>query len=45
LAFAEFRVGPAVKDLTEDEQERRFELLDRSGDLKISRDDFPPPSN
>ena len=43
LSFAEFRVGPAVKDLTEDEQEKRFELLDRNGDLKISTEDFPPP--
>jgi Ca2+-binding EF-hand superfamily protein len=43
LSFAEFRAGPAVKDLTEDEQEQRFELLDRNGDLKISPEDFPPP--
>lgn len=43
LSFVEFRVGPAVKDLTEDEQEKRFELLDRNGDLKISPEDFPPP--
>ena len=43
LSFEEFRVGPAVKDLTEDEQEDRFNLLDRNGDLKISPADFPPP--
>jgi Ca2+-binding EF-hand superfamily protein len=42
LSFEEFRAGPAVKDLTEDEQEERFELLDRNGDLKISEKDFPP---
>ncbi len=43
LSFEEFRAGNAVKDLTEDEQEDRFELLDRNGDLKISPEDFPPP--
>lgn len=43
LSFEEFRVGPAVKNLTEDEQEDRFELLDRNGDQKISPEDFPPP--
>ncbi|RYF49820.1 MAG: hypothetical protein EOO38_07085, partial [Cytophagaceae bacterium] len=29
-SFEEFRAGPAVKDLTEDQQEDRFELLDRN---------------
>jgi len=46
LSFEEFRAGPAVKDLSEDEQEDRFELLDRNKDLKISPEDFssvPPP--
>lgn len=43
LSFEEFRAGPAVKNLTEDEQEDRFELLDRNGDQKISPEDFPPP--
>jgi hypothetical protein len=43
LSFEEFRAGPAVKNLTEDEQEERFELLDRNGDQKISPEDFPPP--
>jgi len=43
LSFEEFRKGPAVKNLTEDEQEARFNLLDRNGDLKISKEDFPPP--
>lgn len=43
LTFEEFRAGNAVKNLTEDEQEDRFELLDRNGDLKISPEDFPPP--
>lgn len=43
LSFEEFRAGPAVKDLSEDQQEDRFELLDRNQDLKISPEDFPPP--
>ncbi|RYD23427.1 MAG: hypothetical protein EOP88_04265 [Verrucomicrobiaceae bacterium] len=43
LSFEEFRAGPSVKDLTEDQQEDRFELLDRNKDLKISPEDFPPP--
>lgn len=42
LSFEEFRMGPAVKHLNEDEQEDRFELLDRNKDLKISQEDFPP---
>lgn len=44
LSFEEFRAGPAVKNLTEDQQEDRFELLDRNNDQKISPEDFPPPS-
>ncbi len=44
LSFEEFRVGPAVKDLTEDEQEERFEALDKDHDLKISAKDFPTPT-
>jgi Ca2+-binding EF-hand superfamily protein len=43
ISFEEFRAGPAVKNLTEDQQEDRFELLDRNGDQKISPEDFPPP--
>ncbi|MEO8614233.1 MAG: EF-hand domain-containing protein [Luteolibacter sp.] len=43
LSFEEFRAGPAVKNLTEDQQEDRFELLDRNHDQKISPEDFPPP--
>lgn len=42
LSFEEFRAGKAVKDLSEDEQEDRFEKLDRNGDLKLSAEDFPP---
>ncbi len=43
LSFGEFRKDPAVKNLTEDEQEDRFELLDRNGDHKLSAEDFPAP--
>ncbi|MEI6820034.1 MAG: hypothetical protein WCL19_10595, partial [Verrucomicrobiota bacterium] len=42
LSFEEFRQGPAVKNLTEDEQEKRFLRLDRNGDHKISAEDAPP---
>jgi Ca2+-binding EF-hand superfamily protein len=42
LSFGEFRQGPAMKKLTEDEQEARFLMLDRNGDHKISAEDFPP---
>jgi Ca2+-binding EF-hand superfamily protein len=42
LSFDEFRVGPAMKGLSEDQQEDRFELLDRNGDGKISPEDIPP---
>jgi Ca2+-binding EF-hand superfamily protein len=43
LSFEEFRKGPQVKGLTEDEQEQRFQEIDRNGDLKLTPDDFPPP--
>lgn len=45
LSFDEFRKGAAVKDLTEDQQEARFEKLDRNHDLKLSPEDFPPPAS
>ena len=44
LSFEEFRKGPAVKSLTEDQQEERFELIDRNKDHKLSPEDFPAPS-
>ncbi len=44
LSFEEFRVGPGTKDLTEDEQEDRFEKMDRNHDLKLTAEDFPPPA-
>lgn len=43
LTFEEFRAGNAMKGLTEDEQEDRFEMLDRNGDHKITPEDFPKP--
>lgn len=45
LSFDEFRTGPAVRNLSEDQQEDRFELLDRNHDQKISADDFSPPAS
>lgn len=44
LSFEEFRTDPMVCDLSEDEQEDRFEKMDRNQDLKLSAEDFPPPA-
>ncbi len=41
LTFEEFRAGAAVQSLSEDEQEDRFEALDRDNDQKITPADFP----
>lgn len=43
LSFDEFRTGAAIKDLPEDQQKARFDLLDRNHDLKLSPEDFPAP--
>ena len=43
LSFEEFRAGPAVSQLGEDEQEDRFENMDKNGDQKLTPQDFPPP--
>jgi Ca2+-binding EF-hand superfamily protein len=43
VSFEEFRAGPAVRNLTEDEQEDRFEALDKDHDQKLTPHDFPPP--
>ena len=43
LSFGEFRAGPAVSQLGEDEQEDRFETMDKNGDQKLTPEDFPPP--
>ncbi|WP_193211969.1 EF-hand domain-containing protein [Luteolibacter marinus] len=42
LSFEEFRKSPFLKDKGEDEQEDRFEAMDRNDDLKIDAADFPP---
>jgi Ca2+-binding EF-hand superfamily protein len=41
ISFEEFRAGNSVKGMTEDEQEDRFELLDRNGDHRLTAEDFP----
>jgi Ca2+-binding EF-hand superfamily protein len=43
LSFEEYRTGAGVKDLSEDEQEDRFEKLDKNGDHKLSKEDLLPP--
>ncbi len=43
LSFEEFRQSPALKNLGEDEQEDRFEALDRNGDGKLTPDEMPGP--
>lgn len=43
LTFKEFCSSPEIKDLSEDEQEDRFQRLDRNGDHKISKEDLPTP--
>jgi hypothetical protein len=32
-----------ARNLTEDEQEDRFEAMDKNHDQKLTPDDFPPP--
>ena len=43
LSFEEFRTGQGTKELTEDQQEDRFEALDKNGDHRISPDECQPP--
>lgn len=43
LSFEEFRAGPAASQLDEDEQEDRFESMDKNDDQKLTEEDFPPP--
>jgi Ca2+-binding EF-hand superfamily protein len=45
LAFEEFRKAGFLQGKSEDEQEDRFEEMDRNHDLKIDAADFPPPGN
>ena len=43
LSFEEFRAVPWVADKGEDEQEDRFEGMDKNKDLKLDAADFPAP--
>lgn len=43
LSFDEFRLSPMVADLGEDEQEDRFEAMDKNHDHKLTRDELPVP--
>ncbi len=43
LNFEEFRQAGFLKGKCEDEQEDRFEEIDRNHDLKIDASDLPPP--
>ncbi|RYD66319.1 MAG: hypothetical protein EOP83_05365 [Verrucomicrobiaceae bacterium] len=45
LSFEEYRQAGFLKDKSEDEQEDRFEEMDRNKDLKIDAADFPPPAD
>lgn len=44
LSFEEFRQAGFLKGRSEDEQEDRFEEMDRNDDLKLDAADFPPPA-
>ncbi len=43
LSFDEFRAAPWMEKLSEDEQEDKFEAMDKNHDLKLNAEDFPPP--
>jgi Ca2+-binding EF-hand superfamily protein len=43
VTFQEFRAWPQVSDLSEDDQEARFNAMDRNKDLKLTPEDFPAP--
>lgn len=43
VTFDEFRAGPQASRLSEDEQEDRFEAMDRNKDQRLTPEDFPPP--
>jgi Ca2+-binding EF-hand superfamily protein len=40
LSFAEFRLSFSMRNLTEDEQEKRFDKIDSNKDLKISTEEL-----
>lgn len=43
VSFEEFQKAPFIDHLSEDEQEKRFQELDRNGDKKLSEDEMPQP--
>lgn len=43
LSFEEFRKAPPHVNLSEDEQEDRFEALDKNGDKKLDEKELAPP--
>lgn len=43
VSFEEFRKGEKIRELGEDEQEKRFQQRDTNGDGKLSPQDFSPP--
>lgn len=42
VTFEEFKKAPFIEKLSEDEQEDRFEKLDRNHDKKLTLEDLPP---
>jgi Ca2+-binding EF-hand superfamily protein len=43
VSFEEFQKAPFIARLSEDEQEKRFQELDRNGDKKLGEDEMPQP--
>ncbi|HEY8991172.1 MAG TPA: EF-hand domain-containing protein [Luteolibacter sp.] len=43
VSFEEFQKAPFIARLSEDEQEKRFQELDRNGDKKLTEDEMPKP--
>jgi Ca2+-binding EF-hand superfamily protein len=43
LSFEEFQKAPFVAGRSEDEQEKKFQELDRNGDKKLTEDEMPRP--
>jgi len=42
LSFEEFRKDPHIRKMTEDEQEDRFEAMDKNKDQKLTKEELPP---
>ena len=43
VSFEEFQKAPFIARLSEDEQEKRFQELDKNGDKKLTEDEMPQP--